>query len=68
MKINRKHTKKVGFEDLPIGECFVYDGNLFIKISEYKDKPNAFNFDANHAARIYKDSLIEPITMELNEV
>lgn len=74
MKINRKKSVKIRFEALLIGECFVYDNNLCIKIRDFKvgltgyEQIDAFCFDTNSAVVVFNDTLVEPKTMELNEV
>lgn len=74
MKINRKKSIKVSFQTLAVGECFVYDDNLYIKIRDFKEhlagyeQIDAFNFDTNSAVVMFNDMLVEPKTMEMNEV
>lgn len=74
MKINMNKPVKIRFEALPVGECFVYDDNLYIKIRGFKkgltgyEQINAFCFDTNCAEVLFNDTLVEPKTMELNEV
>ena len=74
MKINRKKLVVVRFEDLSVGDCFVYDNNLYIKIRDFKEgltgyeQIDAFNFDNNCAVVLFNDTLVEVKTMELNEV
>ena len=75
MKINRKKESiKVSFGALAVGECFAYDGDLYIKIRDFKEhltgyeQIDAFNFDTNSAVVMFNDMLVEPKTMEMNEV
>lgn len=74
MKINRKKRSIIRFDDLPIGECFIYDNQVYIKIRDFKagltgyEQINAFNFESNSAEIIYNDILVERIEMKLDEV
>lgn len=74
MKINRKKLVVVRFEDLSVGDCFLYDNNLYIKIRDYKkgltgyEQIDSFCFDTNCAVVLFDDTLVELKTMELNEV
>lgn len=58
-----------------VGECFIYDDNVYIKIRAFdsnyltgSEQMDSFNCDTNCVACIYDDTIVEPVNMELNEV
>ena len=55
MRIINNADKKVEFVDLKVGDCFIYDNCLFIKINSTAKAPhNAFCF-VDNATCIFND-------------
>lgn len=56
------------FEEIVVGECFMYAGDVYLKISDDLSRDNVFNFYDDCIATVFKDSLVIPLNMELIEV
>lgn len=58
----------IKFDSILVGECFLYDGNLFIKVSSNKKDLNAFNCTENILTGFSKVTYVQPVNMILQEV
>lgn len=68
MKITNNADKQVEFVSLKIGDCFIYDNCLFIKMNPIKpnDHPaNAFCFVDNAVACVPQSMLVTPANAEI---
>lgn len=66
ISINDKHLTK--FKELTIGETFVYNDDLCIRINDNQEDINVFNFEQNIQMTIYKDTLVRVVTINIFEV
>lgn len=55
------------FDEIVVGECFMYAGDVYLKISEMEDNSNSFNFYDDCITTVFKDTLVIPLNMELIE-
>lgn len=61
-----KYSKpKVRFDSLDLGKCFIYDSEIYIKISREYISTNSFNTNCDMLCTIYKDTLVQPVEAEL---
>lgn len=67
MNINRKNYSKCMFADLSTGDCFLYCGDLFIKVCT-GNSLNAFNCEDNQLTGFATSTLVSRIDIELTEV
>ena len=69
MKIIDNTVKATEFSSLKVGECFLYDNVLFIKMHPVNtDKPsarNAFCFNDNTIACFNPEAMVMPVTAEV---
>lgn len=64
----KKRNSKVPFVDITVGNCFMYDDDVYLKISESKCNFNVFKFSDACIHTVYNDTLVEPLNMELVEM
>ena len=68
MKITNNADKKIEFFDVKVGDCFMYDNCLFIKMNPVKQNegsPNAFCFVDNAVACVPQSCLVAPVSAEI---
>ena len=67
MKIKLK-INLLKFDSILVGECFLYDNNLCIKVCNSERDLNAFNCTENSMVNFSKVTLVQPVNMILQEV
>jgi hypothetical protein len=68
MKIINTIDKQVEFVSIKVGECFLYDNCLFVKMNPVKitdGSPNAFCFVDNAVACVPQACLVTPVDAEI---
>ena len=68
MKIINNVDKLIAFEDIKVGDCFLYAGCLYIRMCQVKNNANAanaFNFEDNAIAFIGPYIKVQPVEAEI---
>ena len=68
MKIINNADKRVEFVSLKVGDCFMYDNCLFVKMNTAKiteSSPNAYCFVDNVVAYVPQAMLVTPVEAEI---
>ena len=68
MRIINDADKKVEFVEIKVGECFMYDNCLFIKMNPAKNNvhaANAYCFVDNAIACVPQAMLVTPVDAEI---
>jgi hypothetical protein len=68
MKIINNADKQVEFVHIKVGECFMYDNCLFIKMTPVKNNEhaaNAYCFVDNNIACVPQAVLVTPVDAEI---
>ena len=68
MRIIDKVNKQVEFVSIKVGECFMYDNCLFVKMNSSKNADhaaNAFCFVDNNVACVPQAMLVSPVDAEI---
>ena len=68
MKIIDKANTTIEFSAIKIGQCFLYDNCLFVKMNPVKitdSSPNAFCFVDNAVACVPQACLVTPVEAEI---
>ena len=68
MKIIDKANTTIEFSAIKIGQCFLYDNCLFVKMNPVKitdGSPNAFCFVDNAVACVPQACLVTPVEAEI---
>lgn len=67
MDIKFKAKKKASFEYVLVGDCFIYDNEIYLKIRPAGSDDNAFNLTTNKVMTIYRITNVEPLNVVLVE-
>lgn len=62
--INICNEREKRFDDIEIGDCFIYDAELFVKIQEFMIDQREYNALSVNDARFYKIyeyTIIKPV-------
>lgn len=70
MKIINTINKQVEFVSIKVGECFMFDNCLFIRINPVKERgyerdANAFCFVDNNITYVNEACLVTPVSAEI---
>lgn len=68
MKIVNNLDKKVEFVHIKVGECFIYDNCLFVRMNPVKNNvhaANAYCFVDNNIACVPQSCLVTPVDAEV---
>ncbi len=68
MKIINNIDKKVEFVHIKVGECFIYDNCLLVRMNPVKNNVNAANaycFVDNNIACVPQSCLVTPVEAEV---
>ena len=68
MKIINTIDKQVEFVSIKVGDCFMYDNCLFVKMNPVKvteSSPNAYCFVDNAVANVPQSCLVTPVDAEI---
>lgn len=70
MKITNNINKQVEFVSIKVGECFMFDNCLFIRINPVKERgyerdANAFCFVDNNITYVNEACLVTPVEAEI---
>ena len=60
--------KSIKFSDVMIGDFFIYNHDLYLKIDCSQEEINAFNCSKQYLVGINSVNLVKPINIELQEV
>ena len=56
---------ETSFEDLLIGDCFIFNDEYFIKIGDTYGSPNAFNLKRNELDAFYGNTIVASINAKV---
>lgn len=68
MRIVNNIDKKVEFVHIKVGECFIYDNCLFVRMNRTKNNEhaaNAYCFVDNNVACVPQACLVTPVDAEI---
>lgn len=64
VNINICNEREKRFDDIEIGDCFIYGEELFVKIQEFmidQKEYNAFSVNDARFYKIYESTVVKPV-------
>lgn len=63
----KERKSSMYLSDINVGDCFMYENDVYLRISDSESRRNVFNFKCSCTDILSNDTIVEPLNMELVE-